>query len=161
MPPPPDNPLWEFSVEVYSQPGVADYCLTMQDDHLALVNLMLFCCWAGASNVRLDKTNIRNAEQVIAQYNTIVTCQCRAQRRKIVELQPGAEALKKRWLARELEAERTEQGRLYNWFCTTPLTRSRDGKALITHNLKGYLQLLGVDCTAPNPLIGAAENLCG
>jgi uncharacterized protein (TIGR02444 family) len=45
--------LWDFSVRTYRSSGVSDICLSLQNDHGADVNMLLFCCWAGARNERL------------------------------------------------------------------------------------------------------------
>ena len=46
-----DQPLrfWDFSVRLYSRVGVADACLALQSQHGLDVNLLLYCCWIGAS----------------------------------------------------------------------------------------------------------------
>ncbi|MDP6885033.1 MAG: TIGR02444 family protein, partial [Rhodospirillales bacterium] len=45
----PDDPFWDFSLATYDRPGVAAACLGLQDRHGIDVNMVLFCCWAGAS----------------------------------------------------------------------------------------------------------------
>lgn len=40
--------LWDFSIRVYGEPGVADACLNLQDHNGADVNLLLYCCWLGS-----------------------------------------------------------------------------------------------------------------
>jgi uncharacterized protein (TIGR02444 family) len=47
--------FWEFSLRTYSQAGVADACLTLQDEYAADVNLLLYCCWAGWRSAALDQ----------------------------------------------------------------------------------------------------------
>src|SRR5688572_11665540 len=39
------NPLWEFVVWAYAQPGVEKACLALQNNHRIDVNMLLFCCW--------------------------------------------------------------------------------------------------------------------
>ena len=39
--------LWEFSLKLYSEPGVAASCLSLQNQHGFDVNLVLFCIWYG------------------------------------------------------------------------------------------------------------------
>ena len=43
----PSSRFWDFSLEIYAKPGVAQACLALQDECGADVNLLLFCCWAG------------------------------------------------------------------------------------------------------------------
>ena len=47
--------LWDFSVRTYRKDGVADACLSLQNDHGADVNMLLYCCWVGACKGKFDK----------------------------------------------------------------------------------------------------------
>jgi len=53
--------FWEFSVRTYSQAGIADACLALQDEHGADVNLLLYCCWAGWHSAALDEAEFERA----------------------------------------------------------------------------------------------------
>lgn len=41
--------FWDFSVRTYRSEGVAQACLELQNETGADVNVILFCCWVGAS----------------------------------------------------------------------------------------------------------------
>lgn len=41
--------FWDFSVRTYRSEGVAQACLALQNETGADVNVLLFCCWVGAS----------------------------------------------------------------------------------------------------------------
>ena len=43
------HPFWNFSLEIYSGEGVAEACLDLQERRGCDVNILLFCCWLGAS----------------------------------------------------------------------------------------------------------------
>ena len=43
------HPFWNFSLEIYSSEGVAEACLDLQERRGCDVNILLFCCWLGAS----------------------------------------------------------------------------------------------------------------
>ena len=45
----PPHPFWNYSLRLYSQPGVEDACLTLQDEFDLDVNIVLFCLWAGTA----------------------------------------------------------------------------------------------------------------
>ncbi len=45
----PDHPFWDFSLEVYGAEGVPPACLALQEAHQLDVNIVLFCCWTGAT----------------------------------------------------------------------------------------------------------------
>jgi len=58
-----DQPLsfWDFSVRLYDQTGVADACLALQSRHGLDVNLLLYCCWIGASRGEFRGTEFMTA----------------------------------------------------------------------------------------------------
>ncbi len=39
--------FWDFSIELYGRPGVAEACLELQDSYGFDVNLLLYCFWYG------------------------------------------------------------------------------------------------------------------
>lgn len=41
--------FWNFSDRTYRCEGVPDACLALQNEHGADVNVLLFCCWMGAT----------------------------------------------------------------------------------------------------------------
>ncbi len=41
--------FWDFSVRTYRTQGVPDACLALQNEYGVDVNLLLFCCWIGAT----------------------------------------------------------------------------------------------------------------
>jgi len=43
------HPFWNFSLEIYAGEGVAAACLDLQARRGCDVNILLFCCWLGAS----------------------------------------------------------------------------------------------------------------
>ena len=80
----PDIPFWDFSVALYSKPGVGAACLGLQDRHEIDVNILMFCLWMGAAGypaatadealrARIQKLEIdaEHLEQV-----TLFTCIC-------------------------------------------------------------------------------------
>lgn len=46
--------LWQFAIDVYSQPGVEDLCLELQDQQNADVTLLLWCLWLDHCAVGFD-----------------------------------------------------------------------------------------------------------
>lgn len=47
--------FWDFSVRTYRTDGVADACLSLQNDYAADVNMLLYCCWLGACQGKFDQ----------------------------------------------------------------------------------------------------------
>lgn len=46
--------FWDFSIQLYGKPGVAQACLQLQDCCDMDVNLLLYCYWYGVSFGRFD-----------------------------------------------------------------------------------------------------------
>jgi len=55
--------FWDFSVRSYRTTGVADACLSLQNDYGADVNMLLYCCWIGARLGRFDDDLFDNASK--------------------------------------------------------------------------------------------------
>lgn len=151
------NPLWDFSVSVYQQPDVADYCISLQDKHNALVNLVLFCCWLGTRHCYLNEEMLKQAEQMIAEYNLTVTQPLRARRRALTKTRADYAAMKAKLLEEELYAEQEEQNALFAWFSKIAFPAGRDCEALIVANLQAYLDKLAPALECPECLIDAAS----
>src|SRR5215469_3798715 len=76
--------FWRFSLAIYARPGVAPACLVVQDEHGCDVNLMLFCCWLGASGRgRLDCAGLAAADAAVSGWRREVVESLRAARRAI------------------------------------------------------------------------------
>lgn len=56
--------LKTFAVAVYSEPGVAPACLTLQDNNQVDVPLLLFCGWYGALYGQLALPDLRRAVEI-------------------------------------------------------------------------------------------------
>lgn len=108
--------FWDYSLEAYARPGVADACLGLQDRLGVDVNLLLFACWvADRGGGALSRDDWRRLSRTIAGWRTQVVEPLRAVRRylKATPAQPAAgaipAALGDRVKGLELEAEHAEQ----------------------------------------------------
>ncbi len=159
--------FWEYSLLLYAQPGVAEYCVDMQDRYGVLVNLMLFCCWVGSRQMELDKSVIKEAERSIVDFNAEVTSQIRRRRRELSRPVDGtaeryADAKRKLFEA-ELNAEWDEHQKLLDWLSDAVLPGPPDGGTtgkFIRANLRCYLDNCNVARTIPSPLLDAALKNC-
>lgn len=106
--------FWRFSLAVYARPGVAPACLVLQDQHGRDVNLMLYCCWLGASaRGRLDPDSLAAADRGVAAWRGEVVENLRAARRAIkAAALPESDGIYAKAKALELEAERLLQRQL-------------------------------------------------
>lgn len=106
--------LWDFAVDLYGAPGVAEACLTLQDRHGCDVNLILFAAFMGAERLeRLSPADMAEANATVQSWRTEIVQPLRALRRRLKTGPPPApreftDELRSRIKAAELEAERIE-----------------------------------------------------
>ena len=113
----PASELWDFSLTVYGRDGVSAACIALQDRHGLDVDILLACCWAGASGRgALEATDIETARAAIGPWQGAVTAALRAVRRRIKDGIGGAAApaglaatLGKRVLTLEIDGEHVAQ----------------------------------------------------
>jgi len=71
----PAHPFWDYSLDLYGRPNVADACLALQDQYGLDVNVLLFCVWCGsagpgvlgADELRLCLSATRDWQQRVVQ----------------------------------------------------------------------------------------------
>jgi uncharacterized protein (TIGR02444 family) len=113
------SPFWRFSLQFYRLPGVAEACIELQEGAGADVNLLLFLLWHAAQRRRLSGAEVERLEQKISAWRERAVIPLRAIRRAL-KSPPGlveagaAEAFRTRIKAVELEAERLQQGAMYD-----------------------------------------------
>jgi len=113
------HPFWNFSLETYAAEGVAEACLDLQERRGCDVNVLLFCCWLGASGrPTLTADRLRTILRASETWQAKVVKPLRAVRLLLKEL-PWAEALpetveatRRRVADAELAAEHAEQLKL-------------------------------------------------
>ena len=144
------NPFWDFSLDVYGRPGVAEACLALQDRHGLDVNLLLLCCWAGAQGRTLDSVEVGRLMAAVADWQRRVTRPLRDVRRRLKAMS-GADAHRLGALRQavkdcELAAERIAQDLLFD--ALPPAAPAGSGEARpadrAAANLAAYLAVAGV-----------------
>jgi uncharacterized protein (TIGR02444 family) len=143
-----ESGFWAFSIAVYDRPGVAAACLALQERHGLDVNLLLFCCWSAAQGRQLDAKSLTAAEAAVAGWRNQVVRPMRALRRRLKREIAGfpaeaVEALRRRLLDLELEAERLEQQRLETFLPAQG--GAEDGPAQAVRALRLYFRQQGID----------------
>lgn len=137
--------FWSFSCRFYQLPGVAAACLALQDENGADVNLLLFALWAAARGRRLEESELAAAERIARPWRENVTENLRTARRAM-KAPPagydamGVEALRRKVLEDELEAERLQQEAMAAGLggdAGTAMVEAAQG------NLRGYQAMLG------------------
>lgn len=110
-----DHPLWDYACALYGRDGVSGALIAMQDRHGLDVNVLLLCIWAGRSGRGvLSDAELDHVLAVSAGWNPEIVCGLRDLRIRLrdgVERVPRdlSDALRKRILAVEIEAEHVEQ----------------------------------------------------
>ncbi len=90
--------FWDWAVEAYARPGVAEACLDLQDTYGQNVPLLLWAIWRGG--------DVAAAVDLARAWEDEVVGPLRGVRRRL-KGRAGAEALREQVKAVELEAERT------------------------------------------------------
>lgn len=108
--------LWEFSLELYRQPGVAPMCLTLQDQWDADVNIMLWLRWLETEGMPINATRIRLAETHIHGWQKDAVLPLRQLRRRLKQryglADKAMEAVRRTVKLAELQSERVVQIKL-------------------------------------------------
>lgn len=164
----PDNPLWDFSLSVYAEPGVSEECLVLQDRHDLNINLVLLAAYLGSVGVELTEERWEAATREIAWLDETVVRPLRGIRRALKfhaetdgGLGPRGKEVYRTIKTAEIDAERLEQDALYRWAGgasagIAPL----DVRSLIARNVTALLRATGQNSATfemPKRLIEAAS----
>jgi uncharacterized protein (TIGR02444 family) len=147
------HPFWNFSLELYAGEGVAEACLDLQDRRGCDVNILLFCCWLGASGrPTLTAERLRAILKVSDVWQAEIIRPLR-QVRRLLKDRPWIEALpetvdaaRRRVADAELAAEHAEQLKLASLYAP-PADRDRPVEKRLraaVGNLGVYAVCLGV-----------------
>lgn len=149
----PDHPFWDFSLRVYGSDGVPEACLVLQERHRIDVNVLLYCCWLGASGRgALDDREIAAVRRTVDAWHRDVVRAVRAVRQRLkggfgeapVEL---SEPLRRRIAKIEVDLEHVEQLMLAGSL-TRPADESLDDAARLghaLHNIRAYFGAEGIE----------------
>jgi len=151
------HPFWNFSLEIYGGEGVAEACLDLQERRGCDVNILLFCCWLGASGrPTLTADRLRALLKVSDVWQAEIVQPLRRVRRLLKdrpwsEILPEAlpetvEAVRRRVADAELAAEHAEQIKLASLYMP-PADRDRPVEKRLraaVGNLGIYAVCLGV-----------------
>ena len=152
-----DNQLWQFSLQQYGKPEVAQICLTLQNEHEANINLILYCLWLAQIEKCFDWADILHNEN-----------REEWRRDHILPLRESRLALKQAGLRdaeqiteyerlkqKELLAEQKEQAMLFMMSLDIPVVakcKCRDTTKLASTNLYTYSDRGVVNGRAAKPL---------
>ena len=155
-----DNPFWRYSLALYA--NTQPWCLRLQDQRNASVNLLLFCCYIGSKGQLLSSQQLSELQQLVNGWDSGVVRPLRAIRRQLSATVLGADvgAAKQILLAAELEAEQQIQQRLYGWWQQLSLPEqqlsTQEMTKAIAGSLKAYYRQLNITEPLPGDLIDLA-----
>ena len=128
-----DNPLWDYSLEVYARDGVADALLALQDEFGLDVNMLLYAAWLAARGLQLDTAHLAPLEARVAPWREQVIRPLRRLRRQWRDY-PQAGALRDALKGLELQAEQSQQALMWEHFCTA--IALPEGPGMLRHSLR-------------------------
>ncbi|MEM1155271.1 MAG: TIGR02444 family protein [Pseudomonadota bacterium] len=132
------NPFWEFSIQLYKQPGVAKACVAAQDQWGADVNLLLFIAWQSQQGACMQMEAIAALDESVRGWREQVVQPIRELRRKLKAFSE-AEASRALIQQAELAAERSQQDSMLTHVGAAESILSGKG---LTANLDCYREFL-------------------
>lgn len=149
-----DEGFWDFSLRTYRCRGVPEACLALQDGWGSDVNLVLFCCWAGARSAPLDDQVFDQALAFSRQWHAHVVLPLRSVRRWMKDAgcavgpvdREVCLAVRSQVKSVELAAEKLQQMALAG----LPLSAEGHGGGLmaVAANLRRYFAAIGITVDA-------------
>jgi uncharacterized protein (TIGR02444 family) len=144
------HPFWDFSVQLYAQPGVADASLALQDRFDADVNVLFFVLWAGENRRPLTSADIGELIASVAPWRDGVIRPLRTARRFLKTTNwksPETDHLRKNILTEELHAERLQQIFLEARLDQFAVSAVGSREDCVARNLENYAAV--IDATLP------------
>ncbi|MDP6951349.1 MAG: TIGR02444 family protein [Alphaproteobacteria bacterium] len=145
-----ETAFWDFSLTVYERKALVTACHELQDKHDADVNMLLFCCWIGASGRgALASDDFAHLSEAVSLWQREVVTPLRAARRRLKQpphalAGQAARSLRDTVAAAELESERLEQMALVEVLERKPvITDLERRRQHVASTLAGYLDFIG------------------
>ena len=147
------SPFWQFSLQLYRRPGVAEACIALQEQCGVDVNLLLFLLWQAADGRQASAAEVAALERQVGPWRDATVVPLRAVRRAL-KTAPAlvgaatAEAFRTRIKAVELEAERLQQEAMYALAVSAPFAaKAAKAEDAARMSLAAYATI----CPAPFP----------
>jgi uncharacterized protein (TIGR02444 family) len=141
---PAEPSFWDFSLALYGKPGVAHALIGLQDRLGVDVNMLLYCCWAGAYGRALSADDLAQVEAVAEPWQAEVVRPLRDLRRRLKGGFEGipsdrVESFRRRLNELEIEGEHVAQ----NAMAGRQRGKREGGAAAprVVANLRAYLLL--------------------
>ncbi|WP_169713921.1 TIGR02444 family protein [Oceanicoccus sagamiensis] len=135
-----DSPFWQYSLTVYSRPGVEPLLIMLQDRYQADVNILLCCAWLGSQGQRISPEGLQSLLDLALPWQQ----QCVQPLRSVRRYLKGREddhAFREQIKAIEVEAERRQQVLIAQQLQSLSVS-SADPEVALSDNLDLYGSLL-------------------
>lgn len=132
------NPFWQFSLQLYSQAGVLEACLSLQDRFGRPVNWVLWSLWLASQQQRLTEQVLVRAGKELHPWQQQVLQPAREVRRQIKRLAGSTSDSYLQAKAFELTLERYEQNHLWHLSELLEADTRLNLSCLATDNLQCY-----------------------
>jgi len=148
-----ETPFWRFSLHFYRQAGVAEACITLQDECGVDVNLLLFLLWLAAGRRQLSAVNIKDLDAAVRDWRRLTIVPIRDVRRKLkgaatlVEANKQ-EAFRTKIKAIELESERLQQEAMAALAAGLKSDAAASAEAAARASIASYQSVIGRPFTA-------------
>jgi uncharacterized protein (TIGR02444 family) len=144
-----ETPFWRFSLKLYSQAGVSDACIALQDSLGVDVNLLLFLFWLASDDRQLAASEVKMLDDNVRDWRSLTIVPIRDTRRKLkgaatLVAPDRQEAFRNKVKAVELDAERLQQEALYEFSRSGPLGKPAAPAAAARANVAAYENVLGL-----------------
>lgn len=115
-----EQQIWQFAVELYGEPRVADCCILLQDQcAVDVIHLLFLLFLLGADGFRADRDFVTRSRHVCTEWRDRVVIPLRQLRRDMKPMESGAiegaAQLRHQIKALELQAERLQLNYLLHW----------------------------------------------
>ena len=109
-----NSPFWQFSLDFYARPGVADACLELQDSAGVDVNVLLYLLFVASQLRQVDRDDIARMDKLVKAWREHAVLPLRTLRRRLKSgITPlttqETDALRNAIKRIELDAEKIEQ----------------------------------------------------
>lgn len=120
--------FWTFSLSFYSQPGISEVCIDLQDRFGTDVNIVLYGLWQAHRGRRLSESDVRDVSEFAVGWQKNVVAPLRNVRRFLKSTPSGwpsqeVNLLRQQVKADELRAEHLQQSAMEAAFAESRRTR--------------------------------------
>lgn len=144
-----ENPLWQYSLNVYPRAGVEELLLQLQDQCALDVNVLLYAAWLGGQDITLTQAHCADVLAATGEWREAVVAPLRSLRRQLGGI-VAAQAVRERVKALELEAEEEQQRLIYACYSAAGLSA---GDGSVAGNLARVAAGSGADEALWRPLL--------